>query len=124
MHVRRIYLVDDDESLLRTLGRLLRIVGFDVIPFASPSRFLQSLDQARPGCVIADLKMPEMNGIELYDFDEARAMHSAGNFRDRSGCDSDSVLAMKHRIRRGLRSSVPSQPLPRPLPRPTALSRS
>jgi FixJ family two-component response regulator len=93
--MRRIYLVDDDESLLRTLGRLLRIEGFEVIAFASPSGFLQSLRQARPGCVIVDLKMPEMNGIEMYD-----AMERAGStlpiiFLTGRGAIPDSVLAMK-----------------------------
>jgi len=65
--MRRIYLVDDDESLLRTLGRLLRIEGFEVVPFESPRSFLQALGQTTAGCVIADLKMPEMTGIEMYE---------------------------------------------------------
>ena len=96
MQVQRIiYIVDDDESLLKTLGRLLRIEGFDVIPFASPSRFLESLDQARPGCVIADLKMPEMSGIELYDLMKRAGYTLPMIFLTGQGAIPDTVLAMK-----------------------------
>ncbi len=73
--MRRIYLVDDDKSLLRALGRMLRVEGFDVVPFESPERFLRTLSQARSGCVIADLKMPEMSGIEMYEAMERAECH-------------------------------------------------
>ena len=64
-----IYLVAD-ESMLRALGRLLRIEGFDTGLFKSPSSFLQRIGQAMAGCVIADLKMPEMSGIEMHEIME------------------------------------------------------
>lgn len=93
--MKLVYLVDDDESLLRTLGRLLRIEGFEVVPFSSPSSFLQGLSPHHSGCVIVDLKMPEMSGIEMYD-----AMTRAGFalpmiFLTGEGAIPDSVLAMK-----------------------------
>lgn len=93
--MKRIYLVDDDESLLRTLGRLLRIEGFDVIPFLSPNTFLKSLDRAKPGCVIVDLKMPEMSGIEMYDAMERAGCVLPMIFLTGEGAIPDSVLAMK-----------------------------
>ena len=88
-------MVDDDESLLRTLGRLLRLEGYDVVPFESPNGFLQNLHHARVGCVIADLKMPEMTGIEMYD-----AMERAGStlpviFLTGHGAVPESVRAIK-----------------------------
>lgn len=93
--MKRIYLVDDDESLLRSLGRLLRIDGFDVIPFSSPNTFLKGLDRAKPGCVIVDLKMPEMNGIEMYDAMERAGCVLPMIFLTGEGAIPDSVLAMK-----------------------------
>ena len=95
MQVRRIYLVDDDESLLKTLGRLLRLEGFDVMPFTSPSCFVQSLDLARTGCVIADLKMPEMSGIEMYDLMERAGCTLPMIFLTGRGAIPDTVIAMK-----------------------------
>jgi FixJ family two-component response regulator len=93
--MRRVYLVDDDESLLRTLGRLLRIDGFEVVPFQSPNSFLQSLGQARTGCVIADLNMPEMTGIEMYEAMERAGCNLPIIFLTGIGTVPDSVLAMK-----------------------------
>jgi FixJ family two-component response regulator len=93
--MRRIYLVDDDESLLRSLGRLLRMEGFEVLPFESPTSFLQSLDQASAGCVIADLKMPEMNGIEMYEAMVRGGYSLPMIYLTGQGAIPDSVLAMK-----------------------------
>jgi RNA polymerase sigma factor (sigma-70 family) len=93
--MRRIYLVDDDESLLRTLGRLLRIEGFEVVPFESPRSFLQALGKTTAGCVIADLKMPEMTGIEMYEAMERTGCSLPMIFLTGNGAISDSVLAMK-----------------------------
>jgi FixJ family two-component response regulator len=93
--MRRIYLVDDDESLLRTLGRLLRIEGFEVVPFKSPNSFLRALDGACNGCVIADLKMPEMNGLEMYEAMEHAGCGLPVIFLTGQAAVPDGVLAMK-----------------------------
>jgi FixJ family two-component response regulator len=60
-----VHLVDDDSSMLRALTRLLTLAGYAVEAFASATAFL---DQHRPhhrGCVVTDLRMPEMSGLEL-----------------------------------------------------------
>jgi DNA-binding NtrC family response regulator len=49
------------------LSRLLRAAGFTVQTFESAKSFLSRTDPDRPGCVVADLQMPEMNGIELQE---------------------------------------------------------
>ena len=57
--------VDDDASLLRALSRLLTLAGYTVQTFASAREFLaQHRPQAR-GCVVADLRMPDVSGLEL-----------------------------------------------------------
>ena len=57
--------VDDDESLRRSLRNLLGSVGFRVETFASAEAFLQSVHQAQTGCLVLDLRMPGMNGFDL-----------------------------------------------------------
>ena len=93
--MRRIYLVDDDPSLLRALGRLLGLEGFEVIPFDSPDSFLQILTQARSGCVISDLKMPKMSGIEMHEAMERAGCHLPIIFLTGQGDVHDCVRAMK-----------------------------
>jgi FixJ family two-component response regulator len=59
--------VDDDESLLRSLGRLLRSAGYKVETFGSGQEFLDRLPDHRPGCLVLDVHMAGMTGIELHD---------------------------------------------------------
>ena len=57
--------VDDDASVLKSLGRLLRAAGFAVQTFPSSQEFLQQHDPEAPGCVVLDLSMPGLNGLQL-----------------------------------------------------------
>jgi FixJ family two-component response regulator len=60
-----IHIVDDDASFLRATSRLLRANGFAVKTFASAADFFAERDQDATGCLVADLQMPGMNGLEL-----------------------------------------------------------
>ena len=60
-----VHIVDDDASFCTATARLLRASGFVVRPFASAKEFLAQRDVDAPGCVVADLQMPEMNGLDL-----------------------------------------------------------
>ena len=57
--------VDDDESLRRSLRNLLESVGFRVETFASADAFLRSTRREETRCLVLDLRMPGMNGLEL-----------------------------------------------------------
>jgi FixJ family two-component response regulator len=57
--------VDDDESFRGALQRLLKSAGFPVRAFASAEDFLKSGRQHETGCLIADIRMPGMSGIDL-----------------------------------------------------------
>jgi FixJ family two-component response regulator len=57
--------VDDDPSVRRALGRLLRSAGFTVSTFASAEAFLDRPPGAKPGCLILDLHLRGMGGAEL-----------------------------------------------------------
>ena len=61
----KVYLVDDNESFLRALSRLLRLSGFQVVDCQSAVAFLSQLGAATAGCVVADLRMPGMDGLAL-----------------------------------------------------------
>ena len=58
-------IVDDDASVRRSTRRLLRSSGFRAEAFASAEEFLESKSAAKTACLILDLRMPGMNGLEL-----------------------------------------------------------
>lgn len=60
-----ISIVDDDESIRKGLKRLFMSVGFDVEVFASAEEFLSSRSLLDSACLILDLRMPGMSGLEL-----------------------------------------------------------
>ncbi len=62
-----IHVVDDDASVRTALERLLRAVGFEVETFASSQEFLDCGDCSGPGCLILDVQMPGMNGLDLEE---------------------------------------------------------
>jgi len=62
-----IYIVDDDDSIRRAMKRLIRSVGMDVEVFASAQEFLDSKHRTHDACVIVDIKMPGMSGLELQE---------------------------------------------------------
>ena len=57
--------VDDDALVLRSLGRLLRSAGFAVRTFPSSEEFLSKTQSGEPGCLVLDLTMPGVNGLDL-----------------------------------------------------------
>ncbi|MGQ2904801.1 MAG: response regulator transcription factor [Neoaquamicrobium sediminum] len=60
-----VYVVDDDLAIRRSLERLLDAMGFRVISYATPTAFLGVADDLAMGCVLLDLRMPEMDGFEV-----------------------------------------------------------
>jgi FixJ family two-component response regulator len=60
-----ISIVDDDQSVRESLARLIRSVGFGVQVFGSAEEFLAGDHGRHPDCLILDIRMPGMNGLEL-----------------------------------------------------------
>src|SRR5436305_9774063 len=58
-------IIDDDESVRRALRRLIRSVGLYVETFATAEEFLQSSAEPEPSCLILDIHLPGMSGLEL-----------------------------------------------------------
>jgi RNA polymerase sigma factor (sigma-70 family) len=63
----RVFVVDDEPTVLAALERMLRVSGYDVSTFLSPSDFLASAPRDGVGCVLLDLSMPDMNGLDVQD---------------------------------------------------------
>jgi FixJ family two-component response regulator len=62
-----VFIVDDDTSFLRSVSRLLTAVGYSVEAYGSAMDFFARPAPDRPGCVIADLQMPGINGLQLQE---------------------------------------------------------
>ena len=59
-------IVDDDPSVLKALSRLLKSHAFRTSAFKSAAEFLRALPDGLPECLILDLHMPEMTGLQLH----------------------------------------------------------
>jgi FixJ family two-component response regulator len=60
-----VYVVDDDDGMRRALTSLMTTVGYTAVPFARPTEFLAAYDPDLPSCVVLDVRMPEMSGLEV-----------------------------------------------------------
>lgn len=65
--LRRVFLADDDEDVRDALGLLLRTAGFTVETYPSALAFLVRPDQAAAGCLVADVRMPGLSGLQLLE---------------------------------------------------------
>jgi two-component system, LuxR family, response regulator FixJ len=61
-----VFVVDDDEAVLHSITWMLRKEGLTVEAFDSPRAILEVYDCSRPGCLVLDLRLPGMNGLELH----------------------------------------------------------
>jgi FixJ family two-component response regulator len=62
-----VFVVDDDPSFRRSVERLLRMAGREVQSFASAEEFLRTSQPDVPSCLVTDVRMPELNGLELQN---------------------------------------------------------
>jgi two-component system, LuxR family, response regulator FixJ len=60
-----VYIVDDDEGMRHALTLLMTTVGYNAIAFAKPSEFLAKFDTDQHACLVLDVRMPEMSGLEV-----------------------------------------------------------
>lgn len=60
-----VYVIDDDDGMRRALDTLLSTVGYKTAVFSRPSEFLAHFTPNTPGCLVLDIRMPEMSGLEV-----------------------------------------------------------
>lgn len=90
-----IWIVDDDSAVRVSLDSLLRAKGYRVHTFESAWAFLQSEIPDEPGCLLLDILMPEMNGLDLQDELRKAAINIPIIFITAHGDIPNSVRAMK-----------------------------
>jgi FixJ family two-component response regulator len=67
MHNFPIYLIDDDAAVSEALSLLLKTYSLEIVCFHGPQQFLSQIAQLPPGCLLIDLRMPLMSGLQLYE---------------------------------------------------------
>ena len=61
-----IHVVDDDPSFRAAISRLLNVSGYEVADYESAAVFLRALEDAKPGCILLDVKMPAVGGLQWH----------------------------------------------------------
>jgi FixJ family two-component response regulator len=118
----RVYVVDDDAGVLRSLCRLLRSAGYEPAPFGSAGDFLGALPADASGCVVLDLSMPDFDGLALQRELSGRAPLPVV-FVSGRGDVPKSVSAMKQGAVDFLTKPVKSAPLLAAIEKALALDR-
>ena len=72
--LRLIHLVDDDEAIRHSASFMLRHAGFRVKTYMDGVAFLEQVAQAEPGCILLDVQMPGMDGLEVQEALNARGV--------------------------------------------------
>lgn len=65
MKENRVYMVDDAADVLKSVSCLLRSVNIEMQAYQDPLLFLANLDDLQPGCVLLDVRMPNISGLEI-----------------------------------------------------------
>jgi two-component system response regulator FixJ len=90
-----VFVVDDDPSIRRALTRLIQSVGLAVEAFVGAEEFLQACDPERAGCLILDIRMPQLSGLDLQQMLASRGIELPIIFITGHGDVPTSVRAMK-----------------------------
>jgi FixJ family two-component response regulator len=91
-----VFVVDDDEAVRKAVSRLLRSARIAVAAFTSPREFLAQYNPATPGCLVLDIAMPDLNGLQLQTALTEKGSILPIIFLTGQGDVSKSVQAMKH----------------------------
>ncbi|GAA0336486.1 response regulator FixJ [Sphingomonas oligophenolica] len=95
MDKRLVHVVDDEEAIRRSLGFLLRTSGFSVSVHESGVAFLKEVKTAEPGCILLDVRMPDMDGLAVQEELNARGVTMPVIVLTGHGDISIAVRAMK-----------------------------
>lgn len=71
---RLVHIIDDEESVRNSIGFMLQTTGYSVRPWPSGAFFLRELRGAEPGCILLDIRMPEMDGLQVQQQLNARGV--------------------------------------------------
>jgi FixJ family two-component response regulator len=92
---RTVFIVDDDPDVCRAVGRLVRGAGYEVREFNSAHDFLVAHEPDPPGCLLLDLSMPDVDGLQLQQSLMVSGCHRPIVFLSANGDVHNTVRAMK-----------------------------
>jgi FixJ family two-component response regulator len=95
MNEHTVFVVDDDPAILRAIERVLRARNYQVALYEGAARFLEATNAAIPGCLLLDLAMPELSGLEVQERLRALGDERPIIFLSGQGSVGTSVRAMK-----------------------------
>ena len=84
-----VYVIDDDSSMLKAIGRLLESEDYPIEMLTGSREFLARAPHTGPSCVILDLNMPGLNGLELQE-----ALTGSGRVMEKMGATSVAELVI------------------------------
>jgi FixJ family two-component response regulator len=90
-----VFIVDDDPDVCRAVGRLVRGAGYEVREFNSARDFLMAHEPEPPGCLLLDLSMPDVDGLQLQQSLAASGCHRPIVFLSANADVHNTVRAMK-----------------------------
>ena len=90
-----VYIVDDDDGVRRAMSALMESVGYAHAAYASANDFLKHYNTSQPGCLVLDIRMPSMSGLELQQELNKRGYHIPLIFVTGHGDVPMAVEAMK-----------------------------
>lgn len=91
-----VHIVDDEDSIRESLEMLLRMSGYEVMAYSSGTSFLDSLDTIEPGCVLLDIHMPDISGLEVQQAMQRRGCRLPVVIMTGKGDIGMAVRAMKN----------------------------
>ncbi len=92
---RRVYIVDDDDAIRRSAGFMLKTSGYKVTTYVSGVEFIKEVRNLDAGCVLLDIRMPEMDGLEVQQALNGRGVLHPVIIMTGHGDISLAVAAMK-----------------------------
>jgi two-component system response regulator FixJ len=90
-----IQVVDDEEAICSLFERIGQLCGFEVECHGTAASFLDAYDDARPGCIVLDLMLPDRSGLEVLQEVTARGSELPVVFVSGMACVSEAVQALK-----------------------------
>lgn len=91
----KVYLVDDDEDICKSLTFLAESIGLEIECYSNAKKFLESYDSEKAGCLLLDVRMPGMSGLQLQEELKKRSSHKPIIFLTGHGDISMAVKAIK-----------------------------
>jgi FixJ family two-component response regulator len=88
-------IVDDETTICRSEAFIFKLIGLESVCYSSAEEFLENLDVTRPGCVVADLQMSGMNGLEMMTEMKKRGILLPIVFLTGHGSVDSAVFALK-----------------------------